>query len=470
MRTNNKKAMIDRAAADIVVVVVPFVAHGHLNQLLHLARLISSYNIPVHFVSTATHSRQLHSRNHDSWPLSNASNPITFHEFDIPPFASPTPNHADRFPCHLQPSFESTIHLRDPVSKLLSTLAPTARRVAVVHDFLMAYAVQDVKLIPNAETYVFNPLSACDSFWRKWERLGRPFPMDPELLKRLPSQEGTFSPEFVELVNLQYPHVGFHVGELFDSSRAIEGVYIEYLEREEMNNNKKIWAIGPFNHVDKSLAKNSKDRHKCLLWLDLQPSNSVIYVSFGTTTTFSDEQIKELAIGLERSQQRFIWVARASDKGDVFGDEAKLADLPIGLEEKVGERGLVLRGWAPQVEILGHSATGGFMSHCGWNSSMESISMGVPVATWPMHSDQPQNAFLITEVLKIGLAVNDWEHRDELVSSEVVEDVVRRLIDSGEGEEMRKRAAKLADTVKRSVAEDGEVRKETDSFISYIRR
>lgn len=339
-----------------------------------------------------------------------------------------------------------------------------------MHDFLMAYVVQDVQVIPNVETYIFNPLSAFDTFWRVWARLGRPFPMDPELLKRLPSLEGTFSPEFEEFVNFQYPHVGFHVGKLFDSSRAIEGEYIEYLEREEMNDNKKIWAIGPFNHVDKSFVRNSKNRHKCLQWLDLQPSNSVIYVSFGTTTTFSDEQIKELAIGLERSQQKFIWVARASDKGDVFGDEAKLADLPIGFEERVGGRGLVLRGWAPQIEILGHSATGGFMSHCGWNSSMESISMGVPVATWPMHSDQPLNAFLITEVLKIGLVVNDWEHRDELVSLEVVEDVVKRLIDSGEGEEMRKRAAKLADTVKRSVAEDGEVRKETDSFISYIRR
>lgn len=78
---------------------------------------------------------------------------------------------------------------------------------------------------------------------------------------------------------------------------------------------------------------------------------------------------------------------------------------------------------------------------------MESISLGVPVATWPMHSDQPRNAFLITEVLKIGLVVNDWEHRDELVSSEVVEDVVKRLIGSGEGEEMRKRTAKLEDRV-----------------------
>ncbi|KAI3732989.1 hypothetical protein L1987_64203 [Smallanthus sonchifolius] len=453
-------------AAEVVVVMVPFVAHGHLNQLFHLSRLISTNNIPVHFVSTTTHIRQLRSRHHDSGPPSA----VHFHQFPTPPFTSPPAHPSNRFPSHLQPAFESTLHLRRPVADLILSLSTTARRIAVVHDFLMSYVVQDVKTIPNAETYIFNPLSAFDSFWRTWERQGRPFPMDPEMLKRLPSDEGTFSPEFVDFVNFQYPHVGSHVGELFDSSRVIEGEYIEYLEREELSDKKKIWAVMQSSHSDKSVLTVSENRHNCLQWLDLQPANSVIYVSFGTTTTFSNEQIKELAIGLERSQQRFIWVARAADTGDVFGGDAKIVDLPVGYEERVAGRGLVVRGWAPQVEILAHSATGGFMSHCGWNSTTESISMGVPIATWPMHSDQPRNAFFITNVLRIGLVVIDWEHRDELVSSAVVEDVIRRLINSREGEEIQKRAAALADTIRRSVAEGGECRKETDSLISYISR
>ncbi|KAK9065739.1 hypothetical protein SSX86_015140 [Deinandra increscens subsp. villosa] len=451
--------------AEVVVVMVPFLAHGHLNQLLHLSRLISAHNLPVHFISTATHLRQLRSRHHD---LNNST--VTFHELQTPPFPSPPPNPSSRFPTHLQPAFESTLHLRRPVSALISSLSATARRVAVVHDFMMSYVVQDTKTLPNVETYIFNPLSACDSFWRKWERMGRPFRVDPEVLRRVPSQDGTFPPEFIELVRLQLPHVGFHVGELFDSSRVIEREYIEYLEREELNHNKKIWAIGPINHVDKQVVTVSENRHDCLQWLDLQPGSSVIYVSFGTTTTFSDEQIKELAIGLERSGQRFIWVTRTADFGDVFGSEGKIVDLPTGFEQRVEGRGLVVRGWAPQREILRHFATGGFMSHCGWNSMMESISMGVPVATWPMHSDQPRNAFLITDVLRIGLVVSDWERRDELVSAAVVEGVVRRLIDSSEGEEIRKRAAELAEAVRRSVAEGGECRKEVDSFISYINR
>ncbi|CAH1445735.1 unnamed protein product [Lactuca virosa] len=141
-----------------------------------------------------------------------------------------------------------------------------------------------------------------------------------------------------------------------------------------------------------------------------------------------------------------------------------------GCDIKVEGRGLVVPGWAPQTEILGHVATGGFTNHCGWNSCTKCISRGVPMATWPMHSDQPRNAFLITDVLRIGLVVKDWEHKDELVKSVVVEDVVRRLMDSKEGEEVRKRAMELEDKVKRSLAEGGESRKETESFISYISR
>ncbi|XP_023731580.1 zeatin O-glucosyltransferase [Lactuca sativa] len=456
--------------AEVVVVMVPFLAQGHLNQLLHLSRLISTYKIPVHFVTTTTHIRQVRSRFHDFSSHSAASNLIHFHALPTPPFTSPHPNPSSRFPSHLQPAFESSLHLRRPVADLILSLSSSTTRVAVIHDFMMSYVVQDVKAIPNAETYIFRPLSAFHTFWLTWERLSRPFPVDPGMLKRLPSADGSLSPEFKEFVKQQLPHVGYHVGELFDSSRVIEGEYLEYLEREELNDYKKLWAIGPSNHVDRTSFTVSKNHHKCLQWLDLQPPTSVVYVSFGTTTTFSDEQITELAIGLERSQQRFIWVVRSADKGDVFGDEAKMADLPEGFEERVEGRGLVVRGWAPQTGILGHVATGGFMTHCGWNSCTESISNGVPTATWPMHSDQPRNAFLMTDVLRIGLVVQNWEHRDELVTSVVVENVIRRLMDSKEGEEVRERAVELADTVKKSVVEGGESSKETDSFISYISR
>uniref|UniRef100_A0A803MAG3 2-hydroxyflavanone C-glucosyltransferase n=1 Tax=Chenopodium quinoa TaxID=63459 RepID=A0A803MAG3_CHEQI len=199
--------------------------------------------------------------------------------------------------------------------------------------------------------------------------------------------------------------------------------------------------------------------------------DSVIYISFGSTTSITDEQITELALGLERSRQKFIWVLRKADTGYVFtGDEVKMPQLPEGYEGRMKHNGIVVRDWAPQLQILAHPSIGGFMSHCGWNSCMESISMGVPMAAWPMHSDQPRNAVLVTEVLRMGTQVRDWAHHAELVASTTIENALRRLMASEEGEEMRRRAAELGEAVRASVIKGGTSLLEMDSFISHVTR
>ncbi|OVA11553.1 UDP-glucuronosyl/UDP-glucosyltransferase [Macleaya cordata] len=116
---------------------------------------------------------------------------------------------------------------------------------------------------------------------------------------------------------------------------------------------------------------------------------------------------------------------------------------------------MIVRDWAPQLEILAHASTGGFLSHCGWNSCMESLSMGVPIAAWPMHSDQPMNTMLVTEELKIGIVVREWANRDELVSSNVIESAVRKL-----GIGVRQAL----------VSKDGSSRAALESFVAHISR
>ncbi|KAI3740438.1 hypothetical protein L2E82_30867 [Cichorium intybus] len=355
MSGDNQISIAARPAADVVVVMVPFVAQGHLNQLLHLSRLVSAYIIPVHFVCTTHHIGQARSRHRSFDQLSDISTHIHFHEFPTPPYTTPPPHPTIPFPTHLQPSFDSTLHLRHPVADLIRSLSQKVKRVAVVHDVLMSYVVQDVKSIPNAETYVFQPPPAFYRAASHWEKTGGSFPVDLELMNRLPSQDGIFSPDFLKFVTLQRSHLNFHVGEVYDSSRMIEVKFIEYLEREDISGQTKIWAIGPFNPV-------------------LQIQSNV------------------------------------------------------------------------------------------------TVSGNLPMATWPMHSDQPRNAFLITEVFGIGVAVKEWDRRKELVTAVVVEDAVKTLMISKEGEEMRRRAEKLAGEVKRSVEKGGASRKELDSFISYITR
>lgn len=286
-------------------------------------------------------------------------------------------------------------------------------------------------------------------------------------MEELPPLDGLFPPEFSEFTRLQRGCPKVFCADIYNSSREIEGFFLDLMEKRSTTGADKIWAIGPLNPFPSQSKNDSRIRHKCLEWLDDQEPDSVIFVSFGTTTSLSDEQIQELAHGLERSEQKFVWVVRDADKGDIFAaDEVRTSELPLGFEERVRERGIVVRDWAPQVEILGHASVGGFMSHCGWNSCMESISNGVPMAAWPMHSDQPTNAFLVTEVLKIGVRVVDWVYRNEVVAAERVRDAVTKLMASEEGEEMRRRAKEMGSLVRKAQVSSLEF----DSFITHITR
>ncbi|XP_060169707.1 zeatin O-glucosyltransferase-like [Lycium barbarum] len=455
---------------DVVVVIVPLPAQGHLHASLELARRLSS-NLPVYYVSTTAHVHQAQLRARDWDPLKSTPNLIfsEFHvSFDIPP---PNPNACIKFPSQLVPAFNSSLQLREPVTDLVRKMARISRKVVVIHDFLTSYVVQEVPKIPNTECYCLHTVSAFVVFSYIWDAVKPVVPPEVEVvLKQLPSLEGCNSPELEEFAQKQIDARVYGAGNIFSTSRVIEGLYLDLLEKMSGHKDFKHWALGPFNPVELETPTTVVNRHYSLEWLDKQPVNSVIFVSFGSTTSLSEEEIKELAFGLEQSQQQFIWVLRDADKGDIFSGDVRKCQLPEGYEERVLERGLVMRDWAPQLEILGHVSTGGFMSHCGWNSCMESISMGVPIAAWPMHSDQPRNALMITEGLKIGISVREWEKRNEVVNAETVEKAVRTLMMSPEGEEMKKRAVELKEAVKLSVMEGGVTQKDMESFVAHITR
>ncbi|PON81183.1 UDP-glucuronosyl/UDP-glucosyltransferase [Trema orientale] len=464
-------SQLSSSSSSVVVVMVPFPAQSHLNQLLQLALVVSSYDIPVHYVSSTLHNSRVKSRTTN--PLPHLTK-IHFHDLDdsqvlithSPP-PNPNPNSKTKLSEHRNPLIEATMRLRKPVAAILRSLSPTARRLVVVNDVVMASAVQDVVSLPNAEAYAFNSASAFSGFAYRCETMGRNHNLP---IKELPSMESCFSSVLRKFVAYQVMMTSYSSGELFNSCRAIEGSFLDLLANDKSSFKRKMWAVGPLHQTTDF--KELRDQDKCLLgWLDKQEPNSVLYISFGTTTTLSEEEIKELAIGLEQSGVKFIWVLRDADKADIIGNEnGRRPQLPDGFEERMGGMGMVVREWVPQVQILGHPSTGGFMSHCGWNSCMESLSMGVPIAAWPMHSDQPMNAVLITEVLKVGVAVMEWEQRHEMVTSSMISRAARKLMASEEGDEIRKRVVEIGEAVKQSVAEGGDCRSEWDSFIAHITR
>lgn len=465
---------------DVAVVMVPLPTQGHLNQLLLLSRIISSHNIPVHYVAPPTHNLQVKLRSSGCSNSSGSFSPVTssnlihFHDFPLPSFEAPPPDPyaPTKHPMHLIPLYNSAVHLREPIYGLLQQLSRTLKRVIVIHDAAMFWVVQDVPLISNAESYCFHSISAFAMYFFDCAAKGKPVLVNGQLKEDLPTPDSILPPENSQLFR-QVDSRRCNYANLFNSSRVIEGQYLNLVAEEKLTDTENQWAIGPFKLVAPPPPADSiqnKTSSKYLAWLDRQPPKSVIFISFGTTTSLSDEEIKEIAVGLERSGQNFIWVLRDADRADVFVGEARKPLLPEGFEERVEGRGIIARDWAPQFEILGHPSTGGFMSHCGWNSCTESISAGVPMAAWPMHSDQPLNAILISQLLRVGFIVREWKSRDEIVRSERVEESVRRLMASEEGDELRQRAAELSAAIKESVEENGVATADLNTFIAHITR
>lgn len=239
----------------------------------------------------------------------------------------------------------------------------------------------------------------------------------------------------------------------------------------------KAWHIGPvslINDTDEDKSHRGRETSTqspdCLSWLNSKKPNSVIYVCFGSMAIFQTAQLQEIANALESSGQEFIWVVR-----NKANDEEGVDHFPAGFEARTQGRGLVMRGWAPQVQILEHEAVGGFVTHCGWNSLLEGVVAGVPMVTWPLSAEQFSNEKLVTDMLGMGIPVgaDEWAKRGEErvapIKSEKIERAVVQLMVGEEGERMRNRGRELGDVAKRAVQKGGSSDIDFNSLIQEIR-
>jgi UDP:flavonoid glycosyltransferase YjiC (YdhE family) len=209
-----------------------------------------------------------------------------------------------------------------------------------------------------------------------------------------------------------------------------------------------------------------KEDDRCVAWLDAQPAvGSVVYVNFGSITVVTREQMVEFARGLAAAGSPFLWVVRP----DMVRDGVDMLPVPEGFAEEVAGRGLMV-GWCDQEAVLGHRATGGFLSHCGWNSTVESLSHGKPILAWPMHCDQPWDAELVCNYLKAGILVRPWEKHGQVIAAKAIQEVIEEAMISDKGMAMQRRAMLVGDAVRASVADGGSSRKDLEDFIAYITR
>jgi UDP:flavonoid glycosyltransferase YjiC (YdhE family) len=240
---------------------------------------------------------------------------------------------------------------------------------------------------------------------------------------------------------------------LFTSTYELESQAIDVLKAEFPF---PVYAIGPtipfFDLAENiSLASHDDSDLNYLEWLDCQPRSSVLYISMGSFLSVSSAQMDELAAGLRDSGARFLWVARGETRR---------------LKEVCGEMGLVV-SWCDQLRVLSHSSIGGFLTHCGWNSTKEGVFCGVPFLTIPIVMDQLQNSRLIVEDWKIGWRVKEDVGAGSLVTREKIRGLVQNFMDleSDEVKEMRKRASEVQQISQRAIAEKGSSETNINAFV-----
>ncbi|KAJ3680410.1 hypothetical protein LUZ60_016688 [Juncus effusus] len=220
-----------------------------------------------------------------------------------------------------------------------------------------------------------------------------------------------------------------------------------------------VWAIGPLCLYNKDIDlkscrgnNESTDHLELVEWLDGRDTASVLYVNFGSVVYTNSRQLIQIGSGLEVSNKPFVWVIKRTE----ITAEVKQW-LVEGFEERTKDKGFIFIGWASQMVILSHPAVGGFMTHCGWNSTLEAICMGVPMITWPHFADQFINENFIVNVLKIGISLGvktpNFGSPDVIVLKDGVKRAVLALMD--EGENIRKSAKDFTEKAKKTMQEGG---------------
>ncbi|XP_073128827.1 UDP-glycosyltransferase 83A1-like [Henckelia pumila] len=222
----------------------------------------------------------------------------------------------------------------------------------------------------------------------------------------------------------------------------------------------RCFPVGPLissNRLGKQAGYFWPEDSSCLQWLDRQPPRSVVYVAFGSFTVFDQTQFKELALGLELSNRPFLWVVRQDITQDIH------TAYPEGFEERVKNLGKMV-GWAPQQKVLSHPSVACFLSHCGWNSTIEGLSNGIPFLCWPYFADQFLNKNYICDLWKVGLGFNKDDNG--IIKQEEIKNKVEQLL-TDEG--YKARTLELQAKAIASVADGGCSQKNFNKLVEWIK-
>ncbi|XP_019101282.1 PREDICTED: UDP-glycosyltransferase 73C6-like isoform X1 [Camelina sativa] len=460
-------------------VLFPFMAQGHMIPMIDISRLLAQRGVMVTIVTTPLNARRfknvLNRAIESGLPINLVQVKFPYQEAGL----QEGQENIDSLETmeRMVPFFKATNLLEEPVQKLIEEMSP--RPSCLISDMCLPYTSKIAKKF-NIPKIVFHGMGCfcllCVHVVRK----------NRDILENLKSDEEYFTvpnfPDRVEFTRPQVPVETYVPGEwtefvdvLVEADKTSYGVIVntfhelepDYVKDFKEARSGKAWTIGPVSLCNKAGAdkaergnKSDIDQDECLKWLDSKEPASVLYVCLGSICNLPLSQLKELGLGLEESQRPFIWVIRGWEK---YKDLVEWFS-ESGFEERIKDRGLIIKGWSPQVLILSHHSVGGFLTHCGWNSTLEGITAGLPLLTWPLFADQFCNEKLVVQVLKTGVRAGvekpmKWGEEEKigvLVDKEGVKKAVEELMgESDDAKERRRRAKELGELAHKAVDEGG---------------
>ncbi|XP_049396901.1 UDP-glycosyltransferase 90A1-like [Solanum stenotomum] len=445
---------MDRVASPHFV-IFPFMSHGHTIPLLHLATLLRHRFITVTIFTTPVNAPSIRNFLQDA-SISVIELPFPKDVHDIPPNVENT----EKLPSmsYFYPFAIATKLMQPLFEQALSALqhSPTC----VISDAFLGWTQESAKKI-GVPTYFFSGMSVFATTIGQLLGIERAETISADEsftfsgFPWLKFTRNDFPPPFGDL-EPKGPAVDFWIelgisiaksrGMITNSFYELEPRFADYFNQHL---GPKSWCVGPLCLTKRPIkaAFSQTDNNKQETWLNnkLTEKQPVLYVAFGTQADISAEQIQEIAKGLELSNTCFLWVIRQN-----------VVEHLAGLEEKVKNRALIVKEWVDQNQVLNHKSIKGFLSHCGWNSILESICAKVPILALPFMAEQHVNARMVTEEIGVGLRIMPRNGSVRgFVEAEEVEKMVRELMEGERGEMVRKKVKELGENAEEAMKEGG---------------
>ncbi|KAK9275766.1 hypothetical protein L1049_023035 [Liquidambar formosana] len=461
------------------VVIFPFMAQGHTLPLIDLSKALTHRGLKVTIITTPSNAPSLLPKiaKHPQISLSiipfprvkclpeNCENTVNFPSMDL-----------------WIPFLTAIKELKQPFEGVLEEMSQAGcLPICVISDFFLGWTLASCRsfsiprivfhgmgtlpLLIVKTAFLHGPCIAASSYSDTvhFPELTIPFTLTgsdfPDLQSTAPIDLfSKIASEFGEADDKSW-------GVIVNSFEELDGGYIAPLESFYKEGGAKAWCVGPvflYDPIEQDgSAHNENQSYPYIKWLDgWSRSADVIYVSFGSQAHMSDRQMDEIALGLEMAGEPFVWVIRSSTWAP-----------PDTWEERVKDRGLIVKNWVEQRSILAHPAIGGFLSHCGWNSVLESLSNGVPILAWPVANDQPVNAKFVVDGLGAGIWVPQRSEDGEkivTVDHDLICDGVKELMRGDKGRKARETAQVLRRQARRAVEKGGSSDKRLDELIECL--